>query len=180
MNEKFKSLQKAMNSILLFIAGISLVLLMFIGFGDVFARYFFSASFAPREELFRILLIVTFVTGFPVITLRHEHLDVDLLDVLFAKGNRRKIQFFFINLLVAISSLLLSYWMYDKSLKISRPGREVVFETLNIQQSIFAQLFALVLFLVGVIMILLAIRHIFAFLTKGKSDIEDIVHRETL
>ncbi len=172
--------RRKLNNILLIISGSLLVFIMFLGFSDVFARYFFSTSIVEREELFRVSLIVIFVTSFPVITMRHEHLDVDLLDNLFA-GAMKKVQFFFIDMFVAMSCGVMSYWMWDKAERISRSGREVMFEELNLQQGYVCQFFAIMLAVITVIMIILAILHIVSIFSKDlEDDIAEIRHRLTL
>lgn len=173
-------LRQRLNSLLLAIAGSCLVFIMFLGFGDVFARYLFNASIVQREELFRVGLILIFITSFPVITMRHEHLDVDLLDALFV-GPLKKIQFFFIDLFVAISCSVMAYWMWDKSERISRTGREVMFEELGLQQGYFAKFFAIILVFVAVVMVILACLHIVTIFVKTlDDDIAEIRHRKTL
>lgn len=179
-NHRLKNTADLLEKTLLAIAAACLILLMTLGFSDVFARYVFSASIVQREELFRVLLIVIFATTLPVITLRREHLDVDLLDSLFADGKRRQVQFFMIDLIVAICCGTMSYWLYDKSLRISRTGREVMFEELGLQQGYFAQGFALVLAIVAVIMAILAVRHALATFMNISDDLTDIHHSETL
>ncbi len=179
-NATIIKLRRKLNNILLAISGSFLIFIMFLGFGDVFARYFFSTSIIQREELFRVSLIIIFATSFPVITMRHEHLDVDLLDDLFA-GAMKKIQFFCIDIFVAISCGTMSYWMWDKAGRISRQGREVMFEELNLQQSYFCQFFAIVLAVITVIMIILAVLHIVSIFAKNlEDDIAEIRHRLTL
>ncbi len=173
-------LRRRLNNILLVVGGSCLVLLMFLGFGDVFARYFFGASIVQREELFRIGLIVIFATSFPVITMRHEHLDVDLLDNLFS-GALKKVQFFFIDLIVAASCGVMAYWMWDKSGRISRLGREVMFEELGLQQSYFAKFLVGILVFIAIIMVMLACLHIVSIFFKDlEDDIAEIRHRLTL
>lgn len=173
-------LRRKLNNLLLAVGGSCLVFIMFLGFGDVFARYLFGASIVQREELFRVGLIVIFATSFPVITMRHEHLDVDLLDNLFV-GSLKKIQFFVIDLCVAISCGVMAYWMWDKSQRISRVGREVMFEELDLQQGWFAKGFAVMLAVVAIIMVILACLHIVSIFVKTlDDDIAEIRHRETL
>ncbi len=172
--------RRRLNNVLLAIGGSCLVILMFLGFGDVFARYFFNASIVQREELFRIGLIIIFATSFPVITMRHEHLDVDLLDDLFT-GAAKKVQFFFIDLSVAISCGVMAYWVWDKSIRISRVGREVMFEELSLQQGWFAKGFAIMLMAITAIMVILACLHIVSIFVKTlDDDIAEIRHRLTL
>lgn len=161
------------------ISATALVLLMLVGFGDVFARYFFSASIVQREEIFNVLLITVFVCSFPLITLRRDHLDVDLLDRLFAGPLRRKLQFFLIDFSVAVSCLAMSYWMYDKAGRISRPGREVLFQELDLQQSSFAYAFAAMLFIAGGMMLLWALWHLYAIISR-KEDVIEIKHKDNL
>ncbi len=148
--------RRRLNNVLLAIGGSCLILLMFLGFGDVFARYFFDASIVQREELFRVGLIVIFATSFPVITMRHEHLDVDLLDNLFV-GAAKKVQFFFIDLSVAVSCGVMAYWVWDKSAR------------------------AIMLMAITAIMVILACLHIVSIFVKTlDDDIAEIRHRLTL
>ncbi len=176
-NETIIKLRRRLNNILLAISGSFLLFIMFLGFGDVFARYMFGTSIVEREELFRVSLIIIFATSFPVITMRHEHLDVDLLDSLF-KGSLKKVQFFFIDMFVAVSCGVMSYWMWDKAGRISRTGREVMFEELNLQQGYFCQFFSIVLAVITVIMVILAVLHIVSIFVKNlDDDIAEIRHR---
>ena len=162
------------------VAGVCLILLMLIGFGDVFARYTFNASIVQREELFSILLVVLFFTSFPVITWRHEHLDVDLLDKLFAGLRRRQAQLLMIDLVCAITCAAMSYWMFDKSMRISRPGREVMYEELGIQQSWIADAFAWSLALTAVVMTGLAIWRIVGLFAPRYADPRALTHKDNL
>lgn len=173
-------LRRKLNNVLLAVGGSCLVFIMFLGFGDVFARYLFNASIVEREELFRVGLILIFATSFPVITMRHEHLDVDLLDKLFV-GALKKIQFFVIDMLVAVSCAVMAYWMWDKSERISRVGRELMFEELGLQQGWFAKFFAIILAFVAIVMVILACLHIVCIFVKNlDDDIAAIRSRGTL
>lgn len=173
-------LARAIAALLFALAGTALVLLMLIGFGDVFARYFFGASIVQREELFNVLLIVLFVCSFPLITLKREHLDVDLLDGLFKTPARRKFQFFLIDLSVAGSCIAMSYWMYDKAGRISRPGREVMYEELQLQQGWFAYGFAAMLLVVGVIMLCWALWYVYALIAHRDDVVPEISHKDNV
>lgn len=167
-------------TLLLALAGTALVLLMLIGFGDVFARYMFSASIVQREELFNVLMGVVFVCSFPVITVNRDHLDVDLLDGLFKTPFRRKLQFFLIDLAVSVACIGMSYWMYDKAGRISRPGREVMYEELGIKQGVFAYGFAAMLLLVGIVMLLWALWYLYAMMAHRDDIVPEISHKDNL
>lgn len=171
---------RATSALLLSVAAAALVLLMLIGFGDVFARYAFSASIVQREELFNVLLVVVFVCSFPVITVNREHLDVDLLDPLFRTPLRRKLQFFAIDLAVAVACLGMSYWMYDKGGRISRPGREVMYEELGLRQGLFAYGFAAMLFVTGLVMLLWALWYLYAMIARRDDIVPEISHKDNL
>lgn len=179
-NTTIIKLRRKLNNVLLAVSGTCLVGIMFLGFSDVFARYFFDASIVEREELFRLGLIVIFATSFPVITMRHENLDVDLLDKFFS-GSLKKIQFFIIDSIVAVSCGVMGYWVWDKSERISRVGRELMFEELGLQQGYFAKGLAVILFFVAAVMVILAMLHIISIFVKNlDDDIAEIRHREAL
>lgn len=171
---------RAISLGLLTVAGTALVLLMVIGFGDVFARYFFGASIVQREELFNVLLITVFLCSFPVITLEREHLDVDLLDGLFKTPLRRKLQLFMVDVVVGVSCVVMGYWMYDKAGRISRAGREVMYEELGLPQGLFAYAFAAMLFVVGVVMLLWALWFLYAAFAHRDDVIPEIAHKDNL
>lgn len=171
---------RATSALLLAVAGTALVLLMLIGFGDVFARYLFSASIVQREELFNVLLVALFVCSFPVITVNRAHLDVDLLDGLFRTPFRRKLQFFVIDLAVALACIGMSYWMYDKGGRISRPGREVMYEELGVKQGLFAYGFAAMLLVVGIIMLLWTLWHLYAMVSGRDDHVPEIGHKDNV
>lgn len=159
-----RTIEKGISNVMLAIAGIGLVFVMFLGFYDVFARYFFNSSVVEREELFRICLIITFATSFPVITLRREHLDVDLLASFFS-GKLKQIQLFVVDVLVAFSCGVLAWWMWERASKMEKRG--MLFEELHLPQHYLAKFFTASLALVAVMMGILAMVHLAKLLIKS-------------
>ena len=52
---------------------------------EVIGRYMFNAPIFGRQDIAQILLALSIFLAFPVVTLRGEQIDVDLLDNLFSE-----------------------------------------------------------------------------------------------
>lgn len=166
-NCTLSKIERAISNLLLTIAGASLVFVMFLGFYDVFARYFFNASVVVREELFRICLIIAFATSFPVITLRREHLDVDLLEGFF-RGRLKQLQLLVIDVLVCLSCGVLAWWMFERATKMQKRG--MLFEELHLPQHYLAQFFSASLLFVAVVMAVFALVHLIKLFSNPKAE----------
>lgn len=62
------------------IAGVILFVMMFLTCADVVGRYFLNSPVRGAFELTEIMLACLIFTGLPLVTLRQEHITVDVLD----------------------------------------------------------------------------------------------------
>ncbi|MEM9584078.1 MAG: TRAP transporter small permease [Pseudomonadota bacterium] len=88
---------------------------------EVIGRYAFNAPIFGRQDLAQILLALSIFLAFPVVTLRGEQIDVDLLDTLFSK----RAAFWrdrFIALLISIALLTMGYWLFARAEKVLSRG----------------------------------------------------------
>ncbi|MEP1943972.1 MAG: TRAP transporter small permease, partial [Sulfitobacter sp.] len=69
----------------LIISAVCLMALMVLTVCEVIGRYGFNAPIFGRQDVAKILLAASIFFAFPVVTLRGEQIDVDLLDALFSK-----------------------------------------------------------------------------------------------
>ncbi|MEM9811773.1 MAG: TRAP transporter small permease, partial [Pseudomonadota bacterium] len=63
-----------------------LVALMALTVAEVVGRYLFNAPIFGRQDIAQILLACSIFLAFPVVTLRGEQIEVDLLDSAFSPG----------------------------------------------------------------------------------------------
>ena len=81
---------RAMFSLPSVTAGLSLFVLMAITFVDVVLRSTMSAPIEAATELTRLLMAVVVFASLPAVTIRGEHVVVDLADSLFRGPSRRR------------------------------------------------------------------------------------------
>lgn len=68
------------------ISAISIMCMALLVFVSVFFRYFLNAPILMTEDLMAILLSLSIFTAYPHVTLRREHVSVDLLGGVFARS----------------------------------------------------------------------------------------------
>jgi len=88
---------------------------------EVIGRYLFNAPIFGRQDIAQILLALSIFLAFPVVTLRGEQIDVDLLDGLFSERAaiwRDRL----IAVLVAVSLLTMGYWLFARAEKVMSRG----------------------------------------------------------
>ncbi len=104
---------RILSRVLEFIGALLLFAMMALTFVDVIARYFFNRSITGGFEVTEVMLATLIFCGLPLITLRHGHITVDLMEGLLSAGVRRvRNQFVFV--LTAATLLFLSYRMWLK------------------------------------------------------------------
>lgn len=88
---------------------------------EVIGRYVFNAPIFGRQDIAQILLALSIFLAFPVVTLRGEQIDVDLLDGMFSERSafwRDRL----IAVLVAVSLLTMGYWLFARAEKVLSRG----------------------------------------------------------
>ena len=63
-----------------YIAGVALMLMMFITSADVIARYWFNKPLKGAFELTEILLVLLIYLGLPLVSYKREHVVIDVLE----------------------------------------------------------------------------------------------------
>ena len=86
MNSIVQRAGKWLARICLILSAVCLMTLMGLTVVEVIGRYVFNAPITGRQDLAQILLACSIFFAFPVVTLRGEQIDVDLLDGFFSKG----------------------------------------------------------------------------------------------
>ena len=131
------------------LSALCLVALMLLTVVEVVGRYGFNAPLFGRQDLAQILLASSIFLAFPVVTLRGEQIDVDLLDYLFqpAAAYWRDQA---IALLTSISLLTMGYWLFLRAEKFQSRG--VTSELLSIPKYPLVYGIALLVFASGVLL----------------------------
>ena len=119
-----KTLQRAGHWLALLcvsLSGICLIALMLLTVAEVIGRYGFNAPIFGRQDIAQILLACSIFLAFPVVTLRGQQIDVDLMDGFFSSGaafwRDRLIQ-----LLTAGTLLTMGYWLYLRGVRMQNQG----------------------------------------------------------
>ncbi|MBY5935197.1 TRAP transporter small permease [Tateyamaria omphalii] len=108
-------------SIFLTLSAVCLVAIMCLTVVEVIGRYAFNAPIFGRQDLAQILLALAIFFAFPVVTLRGEQIDVDLLDSVFsvrAAFWRDRL----IALMMSGSLLTMGYWLFARAEKFQSRG----------------------------------------------------------
>lgn len=79
---------KRVQAALKVISAISIMCMALLVFVSVFFRYFLNAPILMTEDLMAILLGLSIFTAYPHVTLRREHVSVDLLGGVFGRHPR--------------------------------------------------------------------------------------------
>ncbi|MFQ6547631.1 TRAP transporter small permease [Aestuariibius sp. 2305UL40-4] len=107
--------------IFLTLSAICLIALMCLTVAEVIGRYVFNSPIFGRQDIAQILLACSIFLAFPVVTLRGEQIDVDLLDGFFSKGAafwRDRM----IGLLMTVALLTMGYWLYLRGARFQERG----------------------------------------------------------
>ncbi len=122
--------------------------LMCLTVAEVVARYGFNAPIFGRQDLAQILLACSIFLALPVVTLRGQQIDVDLLDSLFSNRaafwrNRA------IELLTSGVFMTMGFWLYERAEKALSRGSAT--EMLFLPKYPLLGLIAAVVFATGVL-----------------------------
>ena len=152
--------------ICLILSATSLMLLMCLTVAEVIARYGFNAPIFGRQDFAQILLACSIFFAVPVVTLRNQQIDVDLLDFLFstrfAFWRDRAIQ-----VLTATSLLTMGVWLFERTEKALNRGS--VTELLFLPKY---PLIGFISFMVFVTGLLVALRCAYQILQARRGDYE--------
>mgnify|MGYP001796670255 CR=1 FL=1 len=121
MAQVFNRAGRWLARICLTLSALCLFSIMILTVIEVIGRYAFNAPIFGRQDLAQILLALSIFLAFPVVTLRGEQIDVDLLDTLFSK----RAAFWrdrFIALLISIALLTMGYWLFARAEKVLSRG----------------------------------------------------------
>ncbi|MEL6683541.1 MAG: TRAP transporter small permease, partial [Pseudomonadota bacterium] len=130
---------------------------------EVIGRDMFNAPIFGRQDIAQILLALSIFLAFPVVTLRGEQIDVDLLDGLFSERAgfwRDRL----IALLVAFALLTMGYWLFARAEKVLSRGITT--------ELLFLPKYPLVYFIAAVVTVtglLLALQCVIRILRGGRA-----------
>ncbi|WP_298260771.1 TRAP transporter small permease [uncultured Litoreibacter sp.] len=151
--------------ICLVLSATCLMLLMLLTVAEVVARYGFNAPIFGRQDLAQILLACSIFFAVPVVTIRGQQIDVDLLDGLFSERaafwRDRAIE-----ALMAGTFLVMGVWLAERAEKAFSRGSTS--ELLFLPKSPLIWFVAATVFVTGV---LVALRCLYlTFLSKKEQD----------
>ena len=144
--------------ILLFTSGFILLSLVGLTVIEVFSRYILNAPIDGKQDISKLLLATCIFLSFPIITLRREHVDVDLLDSFFsprADTYRRHL----IDIFVSVVLLVISFWVFEKAEKFYIRGS--VTDVLSIPIYPFTYFVSFLLFFSGLLLFLSCLYNLF-------------------
>ena len=121
MAQLLKWAGQRLAQICLALSALCLLVLMCLTVAEVIGRYGFNAPIFGRQDIAQILLALSIFLAFPVVTLRGEQIDVDLLDSWFSdRGSYwRDLG---IALLTSVSLITMGYWLYLRAEKVQSRG----------------------------------------------------------
>ncbi|MEL6640114.1 MAG: TRAP transporter small permease [Pseudomonadota bacterium] len=149
--------------ILLTLSALCLTALMLLTVAEVIGRYGFNAPIYGRQDIAQILLALSIFCAFPVVTLRNDHIAVDLLDGFFSKSTAvwrdRTIE-----LLTAATLMTMGVWLFERAEKALSRGSTS--ELLSLPKY---PLLGAIAIIVGVSGLLLGLRTVFK-IAQGRTE----------
>jgi TRAP-type C4-dicarboxylate transport system permease small subunit len=109
MLKKLIKIKATINKIVLILSEILILLIAFISFMQVVARYFFNSPFFWTEEISRIFMIYMTFMGASIVLSKGEHLSLDLL-LNYSSGVIHKIQKILISLFILLFSISMTFY----------------------------------------------------------------------
>lgn len=103
------------------LAGVLLFAIMVLTFVDVMGRYLFSAPLPGAYEITELMLGSLIFAALPLVTVRAEHVTIDLLDPMVPRPWRGP-QRVAVNFLAVVTLAVMSAVVWDQAEKISAAG----------------------------------------------------------
>lgn len=98
-----------------------LALVLALTCADVVGRYVFAAPINGKTEITRFLMAGLVAFALPVVTLRGDHIAVDIFDAHFG-GRIKRLRDFAIDALAAVATLTLAWWVAFRALRLMEYG----------------------------------------------------------
>lgn len=111
----------ALDRMLAWLCGTTLLAMMFLTFADVIGRYFLSRPVVGAFELTEILLAITVFSAVPAVTRRDKHIKLDFLDPVLPEFVRDMLDRVAAVLMVGVLALL-SYAVWGQATKMAAAG----------------------------------------------------------
>ncbi len=136
------SIIKMLNQGLSLFAGLMAGVLMILVFADVVGRYIFNKPIFGAYELVEVLMGGLIFAGLPLVSRAQQHISADFVSA-FLSARLRAVQGIFVNLLCAVTALVISWriWVYGE--RLSRVNETTM--ELQIPRGIIAQTMAVML-----------------------------------
>lgn len=137
---------------LIYLACLALFSLMLLTFSDVILRSAFDSPVESATELTRLLMAIMVFSVLPAVSIRNEHIVVDLLDHLIGTGWLAKLKSSLISLLCG--GMLL--WPAQRVIVLAERARDYgdVTEYLHIPQFYIAWFIAIMTFVTAILLII--------------------------
>ena len=145
------------------VSGGLLLLLTILTICEVLGRYLLNAPISGKADLAKMLLAMSLFFAFPVVTLRREHIDVDLLDGVF-NARFGFIRDRAVDILIGGIVIIAGYWVFDRAAKFLARGSGS--EILFIPKYPLTYLIATILVVSGGLLILTALLKIWISITR--------------
>ncbi len=104
-------------------SGFCLLAMMAITCADVVGRYVFNIPLFGALELTEILLAAVIFFALPLVTLRGEHVTIDVLDAHFSDRSR-SIQNTLANIICGVCAALITYRLWDQAHQMLLSGEQ--------------------------------------------------------
>ncbi|MEM9708471.1 MAG: TRAP transporter small permease [Pseudomonadota bacterium] len=149
--------------ICLILSALCLTALMGLTVVEVIGRYLLNAPIFGRQDIAQILLACSIFLAFPVVTLRGEQIDVDLLDG-FISGRAGFWRDRIVELVSSIALLVMGYWLLERAEKALSRGSAS--EMLFLPKYPLLYLIAFIVLASGVLLLLAML----AKIVKGRGE----------
>ena len=144
-----------LESALIYLACLALFILMALTFTDVVLRSALNSPVESATELTRLLMAIMVFSVLPAVSIRNQHIVVDLLDGVIGEGIVASIKSVFISLICGVMLL----WPAQRVVVLAERARDYgdVTEYLHIPQFYIAWFIAIMTFVTAALLILKAL-----------------------
>jgi len=153
--QPLEGFDRALTPVVGCLAASLLMLLMLLTCVDVAARYFFNSPIYGGFEVTEMLLAAMIFAGLPVVTLRNEHVTVDLFEAITPDWLLR-IQHAFACVVGLLCTGFVSYRLWILALDLDRKGQTTA--ELEFKASHLAYTMSILMALTAVALLVLALR----------------------
>jgi TRAP-type C4-dicarboxylate transport system permease small subunit len=159
MSEARRTLERRVDAVLGAASSVILVLMMFLTFVDVVARYLFNFPLRGGFEITELMLLVLIFAGLPLVSHADEHVTMDFIDRVLPPSVLR-VYVRVIHAVIAAVMMFLTWQVWIKAGKISGYGDTT--DVLKIVIGPFVYFMAFAILLTGLV-------HLFKVFSPGEA-----------